>query len=80
MAGGQALTPEQPSSAAQRVLDQLIAYRAQHGVSPSIRDLQAACGLRSPSAIQFHLRQLRAMGLVRWQDGRSRSLIPLAPP
>lgn len=68
-----------PTPRQQAVLDFLIAYRQQHGISPSIRELQHAFNLASPSAIQHHLRQLQALGLVDWQPGRSRSLVPLQP-
>lgn len=73
------MTPEQPTATQQCVLDFLIAYRAEHGHSPSIRELMTALGFRSPSAIQHHLRALRDLGLVAWHPYRSRSLTPLHP-
>lgn len=67
------------TAAQQAVMNHLTAYRQTHGISPSIRDLQSALGLRSPSAVQFHLRNLRDMGVVTWERGRSRSLRPVSP-
>jgi SOS-response transcriptional repressor LexA len=74
------MTPApEPSVKQRQLLPYLIRYRQQHGISPSIRELQAHFGLRSPSAIQHHLNRLRALALITWRSGCVRSLLPTAP-
>jgi repressor LexA len=33
-------------------------YIASRGYAPSVRDLQAACGVQSTSTVEYHLRRL----------------------
>jgi repressor LexA len=70
------ITDPRPSPKAQQLLDLVIAYRQQHGISPSIRELMTALQLRSPSGIQHRLRSLRSLGLITWHEGCARSLRP----
>ncbi len=66
----------EPSAKQRQLLAYLIAFRHQHGFSPTIRELQAHFQLRSPAAIQFHLERLRALDLITWIPGRFRTLLP----
>lgn len=73
------MAPERsPSRKALQLLDLVIAFRQEHGFSPSIRELMSALNLRSPSGIQHRLRSLRAYGLITWSEGTSRSLRPIS--
>jgi repressor LexA len=60
----------------QQVLDFVQAYHRQHGVSPSIRDIQAHFGLASPFGVQRHLDALTEKGALRRLDGKARGLLP----
>ena len=44
------LTPKQ-----QRIYDFIQDFAAQHGYPPSVREIGAAVGLKSPSTVHFHL-------------------------
>lgn len=80
MGGDRKVTADlKPSPKAQQLLDLVIAYRQEHGFSPSIRELMKALRLRSPSGVQHRLRSLRALGLITWHEGCARSLCPTAP-
>lgn len=77
MAGDPKVTTDKsPSPKALQLLDLVIAYRQEHGISPSIRELMTALNLRSPSGIQYRLRTLRDLGLITWHEGCARSLLP----
>lgn len=62
------------TSQQQRVLFALQSYRDQHGICPSFREVQQSVGLASPSAVQWHLRNLRDCGLVTWRPSLPRTL------
>jgi SOS-response transcriptional repressor LexA len=46
---------------------------AEHGHSPTNRELAAELGVRS-SAVHGSLLRLRALGRVTWEEGRARTL------
>lgn len=48
--------------------------RAHDGNSPTLRDMQDACGISSTSVVAFYLRRLAAAGLIELQDGHTRSI------
>jgi repressor LexA len=64
----------------QQVLDFIHAHHRQHGVSPSIREIQAHFGLASPFGIQRHLDALTEKGALRRLDGKARGLLPQSHP
>jgi repressor LexA len=64
----------------QQVLDFVQAYHRQHGVAPSIRDIQAHFGLASPFGVQRHLDALTEKGALRRLDGKARGLLPQSHP
>jgi len=49
-----------------------------HGRSPTIREIGAAVGIRTPSHVAYHVRALVAHGLLRRLPG-SRGLLPARP-
>ena len=53
------LTPKQ-----QRIYDFIQAFAAQHGYPPSVREIGAAVGLKSPSTVHFHLKGLEEAGMI----------------
>jgi repressor LexA len=54
-------------------------FRRQHGMPPSVQEIQAHFGYASPNAVQNHVRFLRLKGLVTDQNGKKRSLMSLLP-
>ena len=42
--------------------------------SPSIRQMMEAMGLKSPAPIQSRLKHLQQKGLIKWQEGKARTL------
>ena len=62
-----------------QILQVIEHYIAVHGCSPSSRDIAAAAGLKSPSTVLRHLRQLKADGYVTYQPGVPRTVRVLRP-
>lgn len=65
---------QQGESRRQRILQLIRENWEKHGVSPTVRELADRLGYRSPHAIQFHLRQLAAQGLITRDQRRSRTI------
>jgi repressor LexA len=64
----------------QQVLDFINAHHRQHGVAPSLREIQAHFGLASPFGIQRHVDALTAKGALRRLAGKARGLLPSSHP
>jgi repressor LexA len=64
----------------QQVLDFVQGHHRQHGVAPSIREIQAHFGLASPFGIQRHLDALTEKGALRRLEGKARGLLPASHP
>lgn len=56
-----------------RVLDAIAEFVAEHGYSPTIRDVAKAIG-KVPSTAAYHLLNLERAGLVASTPGTARSL------
>jgi len=64
----------------QQVLDFIHGHHRQHGVSPSLREIQAHFGLASPFGIKRHVDALTQKGALRRLDGKARGLLPQSHP
>lgn len=64
----------------QQVLDFIQAHHQEHGVSPSLREIQAHFGLASPFGIKRHVDALTEKGVLRRLDGKARGLLPASHP
>jgi repressor LexA len=64
----------------QQVLDFVQGHHRQHGVAPSIREIQAHFGLASPFGIQRHLDALTEKGALRRLEGKARGILPQSHP
>lgn len=60
-----------------QVLEHIKAFRRAHGKSPTVRELCALRGTRSPNGVVCHLRALAKKGLIRWDRRQARSIIPI---
>jgi len=54
-----------------RVIEQ---WMAQHGFSPTIREIGQACGIRSPNGVVCHLEVLEKKGLLHRAKTKSRAI------
>jgi len=70
-----------PNTRRARVREFIAEYLAQHGYAPSVREIGGAVGLKSPSAVHYHLRALEEAGELRRVPHLSRAitLLPLHP-
>jgi len=62
------LTPRQSE-----ILRVLREFPAENGFLPSIRDIAADTGIKSPSTVHAELRILQRLGLISRRGGRSRT-------
>ena len=46
----------------QKIYDYIQTFSAEHGYPPSVREIGAAVGLKSPSTVHFHLKKLADAG------------------
>ena len=58
----------------QRIYDFIQAFTAQHGYPPSVREIGAAVGLKSPSTVHFHLKGLEEAGMIIKAEGKTRAI------
>jgi len=67
-----------PTDRQQKVLEYVLAHQAEHGVFPTLREIQAHFGFASPFAVTRHLQALEKQGLLKRTPGKSRSFRPSA--
>ena len=58
----------------QQILDYVRRHRTQHGVPPTVREIQNHFGFASPNAAASHLRALERKKLLRHEPGAARTL------
>jgi len=63
----------------QLIYNYIISFSAEHGYPPSVREIGAQVGLKSPSTVHFHLKALVEKGLIGKVDGKTRTLTILDP-
>ena len=72
------LTPKQ-----QQIYDYILSFTSQHGYPPSVREIGAAVGLKSPSTVHFHMKGLEEAGVIVKAEGKTRAIslpgTPLGP-
>ncbi len=61
----------------QRIYQFLLTYLAEHGYAPSIRDICDAVGLKSPSTVHFHLKNLAELGYIEKSAFKGRAIVPV---
>ena len=47
----------------QQIYDYILSFTADHGYPPSVREIGAAVGLKSPSTVHFHMKGLEEAGV-----------------
>ena len=66
----------------QKIYDYLVASIQAQGYPPSVREIGEAVGLRSPSTVHFHLKNLAELGYIEIGAGKGRAISlkqPAAP-
>ena len=61
----------------QRIYQFLLSYLAEHDYAPSIRDICDAVGLKSPSTVHFHLKNLAELGYIEKSAFKGRAIVPV---
>ena len=68
------LSPKQ-----QQIYDYILSFTNQHGYPPSVREIGAAVGLKSPSTVHFHLKHMEELGVIGKGAGKGRALTLTEP-
>ena len=61
----------------QRIYQFLLSYLAEHGYAPSVREICDAVGLKSPSTVHFHLKNLAELGYIEKSAFKGRAIVPV---
>ena len=61
----------------QRIYDYIVDFTAEQGYPPSVREIAAAVGLKSPSTVHFHLKALEEAGVICRGSGKTRAITPV---
>ena len=64
----------------QKIFDYIQQFTAQHGYPPSVREIGAAVGLKSPSTVHFHLKGLEEAGMITKAEGKTRAITVVGQP
>ncbi len=65
--------------ARRRILQVIREYQARHGCPPTVREIQEACGYRSPRAVTHHLEALEKEGRIERRPHSARGLRVVEP-
>ena len=63
----------------ERIYEYLQEVIPAQGYAPSVREICAAVGLRSPSTVHFHLKRLQERGLIEKGDFKGRAIVLTQP-
>ena len=67
----------------QQIYDFILSFTSDHGYPPSVREIGAAVGLKSPSTVHFHMKGLEEAGVIVKAEGKTRAIslpgVPLGP-
>ena len=58
----------------QQIYDYILQFTNQHGYPPSVREIGAAVGLKSPSTVHFHMKGLEEAGVIVKAEGKTRAI------
>lgn len=64
----------------QQIYDYILAFHAEHGYPPSVREIGDAMGLSSPSTVHFHLKGLEEAGVIVKAAGKTRAITTTGRP
>ena len=58
----------------QHIYDYILAFTSENGYPPSVREIGAAVGLKSPSTVHFHIKGLEEAGVIVKAEGKTRAI------
>ena len=58
----------------QQIYDYILAFTSENGYPPSVREIAAAVGLKSPSTAHFHMKGLEEAGMIVKAEGKTRAI------
>ena len=58
----------------QQVYDFILSFTSEHGYPPSVREIGAAVGLKSPPTVHFHMKGLEEAGVIVKAEGKTRAI------
>ena len=58
----------------QQIYDYILAFTAEKGYPPSVREIGDALDLKSPSTVHFHLKGLEEAGVINKAEGKTRAI------
>jgi len=58
----------------QQIYDYILQFTNAHGYPPSVREIGAAVGLKSPSTVHFHMKGLEEAGMIVKAEGKTRAI------
>ena len=70
---------EQMTKMQQKIYDYIARTLVEQGYPPSVREIGAAVGLKSPSTVHFHLKHMEELGVIK-KSGRKGRTITLTKP
>ncbi|MBN1576589.1 MAG: transcriptional repressor LexA [Chitinispirillaceae bacterium] len=68
------MSPYELTAQQQRVVSYILSYRSQNGFPPTVREIAAAFGYRSPNNVRQHLRLIEQKGFIRLLPGKARGI------
>lgn len=66
-----------PTKRQREIHEYMLAYQAEHGAPPSLREIAAHIGVSSANTTTDHMHLLERRGLVRHHPGRPRGWVPI---
>ena len=70
---------EQLTEKQREIYDYIKWFLRERSYSPSVREIAAAVGLKSPSTVHFHLKAMEEQGFLTRRQGRTRSIALVDP-
>ena len=70
----------QLSKMQQKIYDYIVSCIQKQGYPPSVREIGEAVGLKSPSTVHFHLKNLEEAGMITKGAGKGRAISLTTPP
>ena len=64
----------------QQIYDYIAMTTARDGFPPSVREIGAAVGLKSPSTVHFHLKHMEEKGIIKKAGRKGRTITLVQPP
>ena len=68
----------------QEIYNFILSFTNEHGYPPSVREIGAEVGLKSPSTVHFHMKGLEEAGVIVKAEGKTRAIslpgVSVAPP